>query len=391
MLLPASLVIIGITFPLVTLSAPIKCPPGAPCIPDPWREDPAIAQRSSDVELELAERSNPFSKPVPGPTFPDPPMHQDEEKRQAPTKPWSYYGYPAPQGPVKIERSADPDPNPLDESAQSEKRQAPTKTWPYYGYPVERPVKIERSAITEPDGLDAASQAEKRQTNELPTWPYTKPPSKPSMMERSVESEADQSEKRQATTGQWPYYGYPVKPVKGPVKIERSASPGPAQGPTEPDPEHGIPHPHYVYADKRSAQPEAEPAESEVGPWGPHPPPYGYPDPAPANAKREAAPPSKLPGAPGGSNGGGPRYLYQDPEKRAAATSEEAPKSTPSATPFYGYRVPEKRSVDEEAPKSTPTATPYYGYRVPEKRGEAPESTTTATPYYGYRVPESDE
>ena len=90
----------------------------------------------------------------------------------------------------------------------------------------------------------------------------------------------------------------------------------------------------------------------------------------------------KLPGSPGG-NGGPPRYLYQDSEKRG--TDEEAPKSTPTATPYCGYPANEKR---EEAPASTPTVTPYYGYPANEKREEAPMSTPTATPYYGY--PASD-
>jgi hypothetical protein len=390
MLLPTSFVVIGISFPLLTLSAPIKCPPGAPCIPDPWREDPAVAKRSSGIDIEVAERGNPFPKPYPGPTFPDPPLHPDEEKRQAPTGTWPYYGYPVKPGPVKIERSADPEPDILDVASQPEERQVnEPATWPYTNPPKEGPPrKITRSIDPEPypgptfPDPPLHPDEEKRQAP-TGTWPYYGYPVKPGpvKIERSADPEPDndQPEKRQGTS-QWPYYGYPVKPVTpGPVKIERSASPEPVQGPTEPDPEHGVPHPHYIYQDKRSAEAEADP--TEVGPWGPHPPHYDYSD--PALEKREASL-VKLPGAPGG-NGGGPRYLYQDSEKRG--TDEEAPKSTPSATPYYGYRVPEKR---EEAPKSTPTATPYYGYRVPEKRDEAPKSTPTSTPYYGYRVPDSD-
>jgi hypothetical protein len=404
MLVSTSLIIIGVSFPLVALSAPINCPPGAPCIPIPWREDhPTVEKRSSVVDLEVVGRDNASPKPEPGPTFPDPPVHQGEEKRQATTKTWPYYGYPVQKGPVKIERSAESEIN------QPERRQAPTKTWPYYGYPVEPPVKIERSADPEPNLLDdAASQPEKRQTNEPPTWPYHPPVPPTKHQERSADSEVDQPEKRQATTKTWPYYGYPVQ--KGPVKIERSASPEPVEdGPHEPE----IPPPHYVYNDKRSAEPEAdpEPLEAKRGD-PPHPPTYPYSDPAPQ--KREADAPPKKPTGPGGP----PYYLYKDPEKRATGTDdEEAPTSSPtatetatpyygyrvpekreaapestateSATPYYGYRVPEKRSVESETSEAAATATPYYGYRVPEKREEKPEPSATATPYYGYRAPDS--
>jgi hypothetical protein len=397
MLLTTTLVIIGISFPLVTVGAPINCPPGAPCVPIPWREGHSGAvQRSANADPEIVGTDNPSPKRDPGPTFPDSPMHPNDEKRQTKTGTWPYYGYPVQKGPVKIDRSADPEPYPLDDASRSEKRQTEspptyiyecfhppcdgnppakiersavpetdeverrqtkTGTWPYYGYPVDRPVKIERSADPEPNSLDTAIQPEKRQTNEPPTWPYHPPAEHP---ERSADSEANQPEKRKPPTGTWPYYGYPVK---GSVKIKRSASPVVEDGPHDPE----IPHPHYDYNDKRS--PDAE-----------------------------AGTPYKKPTGPSGSNGGGPRYLYPENEKRAAATDTDGDEvstatatatSTSTAVPYYGYRVPEKRSVESEPSEPTETAVPYYGYRVPEKRDEAPQTTASATPYYGYRVPGS--
>jgi hypothetical protein len=187
----------------------------------------------------------------------------------------------------------------------------------------------------------------------------------------------------------------------GPVKIGHSASPEPVEGPTDPDSLGQGQHPYYVYQDKRSAEPEAE--STEAGPWDlSHSPACDYSNPAPEkceagivklsgspggsdgpphylyqDTEKRAVGPVKLPGSPG-SNGTPPHYLYLDSEKR---DTEEAPKSTPTATPYYGYPVNEKK---EEARKSTPTATLYYGYPANEKHEEAPKSTPTATPCYGY-------
>jgi hypothetical protein len=233
MLLPKALVVLGISFPLLALSVPIKCPPGAPCVPDP---DSSHIERRSEVP-----------NPYPGPTHPVPPTHPIDQ------------------------RSAEPEP-------------------------------------------DAASQPEKRQ----------------------------------AKTGTWPYYGYPVP--KGPVKIERSAAP--IYGPTDPEP--GTPHPHYVYSSKtkRSADPDPYPE-----PPHPHPPTYDYSDAAPA--KREAEP--NKPGNPLP-----PHYLYQDTQRRST-DDYEAPKASETPT------------ADANA------GTPYYGYPARAKREAAAEPEPTI-----YRVPGSD-
>lgn len=70
MLLPKAFVVLGISFPLLAFSVPIKCPPGAPCVPKP---DPSNVERRSEVP-----------NPYPGPTHPIPPTHPIDQRSAEP-------------------------------------------------------------------------------------------------------------------------------------------------------------------------------------------------------------------------------------------------------------------------------------------------------------------
>ena len=103
----------------------MRCPATGPCIPPPPISEaatPAAAIKvggdikdGGDIKVESAQ----------------------PEKRQAPTEPYLYYGYPKK---VVLKREADA------EEATPERRQAPTEPYLYYGYPKKENLKREADA-----------------------------------------------------------------------------------------------------------------------------------------------------------------------------------------------------------------------------------------------------